>query len=104
MVFDVETNGVARKLRGHTRQIQSLRYDHQLQEAYWQLNVIAGHAMEDTYSVLRRTGSVCSGIFVMVQGYGLSALRLQCTSPSYIPLISTLKHSGGLIAARCSRS
>lgn len=27
VVFDVETNGVARKLRGHTRQIQSLRYD-----------------------------------------------------------------------------
>ena len=26
MIFDVETNGVARKLRGHTRQIQSLRY------------------------------------------------------------------------------
>ncbi|RJE18303.1 component swd1 [Aspergillus sclerotialis] len=25
-IFDVETNGVARKLRGHTRQIQSLRY------------------------------------------------------------------------------
>lgn len=30
VVFDVETNGVARKLRGHTRQIQSLRYDKQL--------------------------------------------------------------------------
>ena len=27
VVFDVETNGVARKLRGHTRQIQSLRCD-----------------------------------------------------------------------------
>ncbi|KAL8832792.1 MAG: hypothetical protein Q9191_000064 [Dirinaria sp. TL-2023a] len=26
VVFDIETNGVARKLRGHTRQIQSLRY------------------------------------------------------------------------------
>lgn len=26
IVFDLETNGVARKLRGHTRQIQSLRY------------------------------------------------------------------------------
>ncbi len=26
VIFDVETNGVARKLRGHTRQIQSLRY------------------------------------------------------------------------------
>lgn len=25
VIFDVETNGVARKLRGHTRQIQSLR-------------------------------------------------------------------------------
>lgn len=25
VVFDIETNGVARKLRGHTRQIQSLR-------------------------------------------------------------------------------
>ncbi len=26
VIFDVETNGVARKLRGHTRQMQSLRY------------------------------------------------------------------------------
>ena len=26
VIFDIETNGVARKLRGHTRQIQSLRY------------------------------------------------------------------------------
>ena len=26
VVFDTETNGVAHKLRGHTRQIQSLRY------------------------------------------------------------------------------
>lgn len=26
VIFDLETNGVARKLRGHTRQIQSLRY------------------------------------------------------------------------------
>ena len=25
VIFDIETNGVARKLRGHTRQIQSLR-------------------------------------------------------------------------------
>ena len=25
-IFDVETNGVARKLRGHTRQIQSLSW------------------------------------------------------------------------------
>jgi len=25
VIFDVETNGVAHKLRGHTRQIQSLR-------------------------------------------------------------------------------
>ena len=25
VIFDVETNGVARKLRGHTRQIQGLR-------------------------------------------------------------------------------
>jgi hypothetical protein len=30
IVFDLETNGVARKLRGHTRQIQSLRYCIQL--------------------------------------------------------------------------
>lgn len=104
VVFDVETNGVARKLRGHTRQIQSLRYDKQLQKAYWQLNVIAGHAMEDTCSVPRRTGSVCSGIFVMVQGYGLFALKLRFTSPSYILLISRLKHSERLIAASCSCS
>lgn len=27
VIFDIETNGVARKLRGHTRQMQSLRYD-----------------------------------------------------------------------------
>ena len=27
VIFDIETNGVARKLRGHTRQIQSLRCD-----------------------------------------------------------------------------
>ena len=27
MIFDVETNGIARKLRGHTRQIQSLRWE-----------------------------------------------------------------------------
>ncbi|EDN05762.1 conserved hypothetical protein [Histoplasma mississippiense (nom. inval.)] len=26
VIFDVETNGVARKLRGHSKQIQSLRY------------------------------------------------------------------------------
>lgn len=26
VIFDIETSGVARKLRGHTRQIQSLRY------------------------------------------------------------------------------
>lgn len=26
VIFDIETNGVARKLQGHTRQIQSLRY------------------------------------------------------------------------------
>ena len=26
VVWDIETSGVARKLRGHTRQIQSLRY------------------------------------------------------------------------------
>lgn len=26
VIFDVETNGVARKLKGHVRQIQSLRY------------------------------------------------------------------------------
>ena len=26
VIFDIETNGVARKLRGHTRQMQSLRY------------------------------------------------------------------------------
>ena len=26
VIFDIETNGVARKLRGHTRQVQSLRY------------------------------------------------------------------------------
>jgi COMPASS component SWD1 len=25
VIFDIETNGVARKLQGHTRQIQSLR-------------------------------------------------------------------------------
>lgn len=25
VIFDIETNGVARKLRGHTRQMQSLR-------------------------------------------------------------------------------
>lgn len=25
VIFDIETNGVARKLRGHTRQVQSLR-------------------------------------------------------------------------------
>ncbi|MCJ1479193.1 chromatin binding protein [Lambiella insularis] len=28
IIFDVETNGVAHKLRGHTRQIQSLRYNY----------------------------------------------------------------------------
>lgn len=27
VIFDVETNGIARKLRGHTRQIQALRYN-----------------------------------------------------------------------------
>lgn len=27
VIFDIETSGVARKLRGHTRQIQSLRYE-----------------------------------------------------------------------------
>lgn len=27
VIFDIETNGVARKLKGHTRQIQSLRYN-----------------------------------------------------------------------------
>lgn len=27
VIFDIETNGVARKLQGHTRQIQSLRYN-----------------------------------------------------------------------------
>ena len=26
VIFDIETNGVARKLRGHTRQIQSLSW------------------------------------------------------------------------------
>ncbi|KAI9794045.1 MAG: Retinoblastoma-binding protein 5 [Peltula sp. TS41687] len=26
VIFDIETNGVARKLRGHTRQMQSLRH------------------------------------------------------------------------------
>lgn len=26
VIFDIETNGVARKLQGHTRQIQSIRY------------------------------------------------------------------------------
>lgn len=104
VIFDVETNGVARKLRGHTRQIQSLRYDKQLCEDYCRLNVIAGHAMEDTYSVRRKTGSVCSGIFVMVQGYGLFALKLPFISPSFILIISTLKHSDGLIAASCSCS
>lgn len=25
VIFDIETNGVARKLQGHTRQIQSIR-------------------------------------------------------------------------------
>lgn len=104
VVFDVETNGVARKLRGHTRQIQSLRYDKQLGKAYCRLNVIAGHAMEDTYSVLPKIGSVCSGIFVMVQGYGLFALKLPFTSPSFILIISTLKHCDALIAASCSLS
>lgn len=104
VVFDVETNGVARKLRGHTRQIQSLRYDKQLQEAYWQLNVIAGHVMEDTCSVLRKTGSVCSGIFVMAQGYGLFVLKLRFTSLSFILIISRPKYSDDLIAASCSCS
>ncbi|KAL8952863.1 MAG: hypothetical protein Q9222_001255 [Ikaeria aurantiellina] len=28
VIFDIETNGVARKLRGHTRQIQSLSWSH----------------------------------------------------------------------------
>lgn len=104
VVFDVETNGVARKLRGHTRQIQSLRYDKQLRKADCRLNVTAGLAMEDTYSVLRKTGSVCSGIFVMVQGYGLFALKLPFTSPSFILIISMLKHPDDLITASCSCS
>jgi COMPASS component SWD1 len=26
VIFDIETNGVARKLRGHTRQVQSLSW------------------------------------------------------------------------------
>lgn len=29
VIFDIETSGVARKLRGHTRQIQSLRYENE---------------------------------------------------------------------------
>ena len=27
VIFDVETSGIASKLRGHTRQIQSLRFE-----------------------------------------------------------------------------
>ena len=30
VIFDVETSEVARKLRGHTRQIQSIRYDRKI--------------------------------------------------------------------------
>ncbi len=50
VIFDVETNGVARKLRGHTRQIQSLRWgDCATDEVTLTDSSSAGLVMEDIY-------------------------------------------------------
>ena len=76
VIFDVETNGVAHKLHGHTRQIQSLRYVQGLQDQLTKLiNVVAGRVKEDISSAHRRTGSVFFGTSKMDQGYGLSDSR-----------------------------
>ena len=70
VIFDIETNGVARKLRGHTRQIQSLRYD----KLWWIAMSISpcavGLVMVDISLVPHRTGSVSSGISMTAHDSG----------------------------------
>ena len=67
VVFDVETNGVARKLRGHTRQIQSLRFvrSREVSDNRRVINVdddAVGLEMVDTFSARIRTGNAYCGI------------------------------------------
>lgn len=86
----METSEVARKLRGHTRQVQSLRYnDKELLAAVADLPKSVGQEMEDTFSVLRKTGSAFYGISRTARGPGLFDSKHQFTLQSYIPTTST---------------
>lgn len=63
VIFDIETNGVSRKLRGHTRQIQSIRYAwHKLEEKIQSLtHLTAGRGTADISSPPHKTGSASYG-------------------------------------------
>lgn len=75
MIFDVETNGVARKLRGHTRQIQSLRSTPITIVGSFDSQSAAGPVTEDTYSVRPKIGNVYFGISAMARVSELFDLR-----------------------------
>jgi hypothetical protein len=67
VIFDIETNGVARKLQGHTRQIQSLRYDYMTARPSRKhetnfLFPLVGLEMAGIFLHRRKTGSVYYGI------------------------------------------
>lgn len=61
VIFDVETNGVARKLRGHTRQIQSLRSEHTFMYLCLCSMFTAGLMMVASYSAHLRIASAFFG-------------------------------------------
>ncbi|KAJ5294852.1 hypothetical protein N7508_009673 [Penicillium antarcticum] len=65
VIFDIETNGVARKLQGHTRQIQSLRQVHKYTGMSQANSDPAGLATVDTSSPPHKTGNVFYGISKM---------------------------------------
>ena len=95
VIFDVETNGVARKLRGHTRQIQSLRFVFRTGcvEMVRPDRCAVGPEMAGTFSVRPRTGNAFFGICRMVRECEQLGLRLRCISRSYILLISKFCHA-----------
>lgn len=61
VIFDIETNGVARKLRGHTRQIQSLRSEPTWVAFYIRLTPTAGLMMVAFYSAHLRIANAFFG-------------------------------------------
>ena len=61
VIFDIETNGVARKLRGHIRQMQSLRQGYQLTTRWRWLMGEVGLGMDVIFLPRHRIGNAFYG-------------------------------------------